>query len=74
MGRQTSVNLGQVKTEQKQSKGSCSKHLKTLGKHLFSTNNPYETLAKVDDLMSILQDRTQPRKSPKKTKILHTIP
>ena len=48
------------------SKDAYSGRLKKAEKQVVPTNNRYETLAEVDDLMDISQDRPQTQKSPKK--------
>ena len=48
------------------SKDTSSGRLKKAEKQLVPTNNRYETLAEVDDLMDISQDSPQTQKSPKK--------
>ena len=55
------------------SKDAYSGRLKKTEKQVVPTNNRYETLAKVDDLMDISQDRPQTQKSPKK-KITPILP
>ena len=57
----------------KHKKDSLSARLKKAEKQLVPTNNPYETLAEMDDLMDIPEDRPQNKKSPK-TKITPILP
>ena len=54
------------KDNTKQNKDSLSTRLKTAEKQLVPTNNAYEPLADIDDLMDIPEDRPQNKKSPKK--------
>ena len=53
-------------------KDYLSVRLKKVEKQLVQTNNPYATLADMDDLMDIPEDRPPKKKSPKKeiTRIL----
>ena len=60
------------KDTKKQPKDSSAR-LKKAEKQLVPTNNPYETLAEMDDLMDIPEDRPQNKKSPKK-KIIPILP
>ena len=53
------------KDTKKQNKDSLAR-LKKAEKQLVPTNNPYKTLAEMDDLMDIPEDRPQNKKSPKK--------
>ena len=55
------------------SKDAYSGRLKKAEKQVVPTNNRYETLAEVDDLMDTSQDRPQTQKSPKK-KITPILP
>ena len=55
------------------SKDAYSGRLKKAEKQVVPTKNRYETLAEVDDLMDISQDRPQTQKSPKK-KITPILP
>ena len=60
------------KDTKKQTKDSSAR-LKKAEKQLVPTNNPYETLAEMDDLMDIPEDRPQNKKSPK-TKFTPILP
>ena len=51
------------KDTKKQNKDSLSARLKKTEKQLVPTNNPYETLADVDDLMDIPEDQPQNKKN-----------
>ena len=66
LGNQAPVAICQEKTPKNQNKDSLSARLKKAEKQLVPTNNSYETLAEMDDLMDIPEDRPQNKKSPKK--------